>query len=287
MFRLFSSLAKITFRFIIRLIKRIIFVQKQKRVQARAYASYKAQQQMIEFLSIASHEFKTPLTSIKGNIQLIGRRLRNNVEIRNLSRQELLNRLAEAQELLEHTDQQLTRLTRFINILLESTRINNNTIDLFLEQCELNQVLDEILQNRKQLSTTRTIRVEHPDNKALPILADISRIKQVITHYLSNAHKFSPIDQPIDVLLREQEEYAYVSVKDYGPGIPVHEQEQIWERFYRVPGIKVLNGSEVGLGLGLHICRTFIEHHKGQVGVQSEPGKGSTFWFTLPLLSQS
>jgi signal transduction histidine kinase len=256
-------------------------------VQARASASYKAQQQMIEFLSIASHEFKTPLTSIKGNIQLIGRRLRNNVEIRSLSRQELLNRLAEAQELLEHTDQQLTRLTRFINILLESTRISNNTIDLFLEQCELNQVLDEVLQNRKQLSTTRTIRVEHPDNKALPILADISRVKQVIMHYLSNAHKFSPIDQPIDVLLREQEEYAYVSVKDYGPGIPTHEQEQIWERFYRVPGIKVLNGSEVGLGLGLHICRTFIERHKGQVGIQSEPGKGSTFWFTLPLFPQS
>jgi signal transduction histidine kinase len=151
----------------------------------------------------------------------------------------------------------------------------------------LNQLLDEVIQNRKQLSTNRTIRVENPDNKEIPILVDISRIKQVITHYLSNAHKFSPMDQPIDVLLREQEEYAYVSVKDYGQGIPAHEHKHIWERFYRVPGIKVLNGSEVGLGLGLHICRTFIERHKGQVGVQSEPGKGSTFWFTLPLLSRN
>lgn len=287
MFRFFCRLTQITFHLIIALIRRIIFAQKQRKVRARMIASYKMQQQMNEFLSIASHEFKTPLTSIKGNIQLVGRRLRDNVEMLSLPRQELLNRLMEAQELLEHTDQQLTRLTRFINILLESTRINNNTIDLFLEQCELNQVLDEVLQNRKQFSTTRTIRVEHPDNQALPILADISRIKQVITHYLSNAHKFSPGDQPIDVLLREQEEYAYISVKDYGQGIPAHEQEQIWERFYRVPGVKVLNGSEVGLGLGLHICRTFIERHKGQVGVQSEPGKGSTFWFTLPLFSQS
>jgi signal transduction histidine kinase len=275
------------FRFIIALLRRIILAQKQRRVRARMIASYKAQQQMNEFLSIASHEFKTPLTSIKGNIQLVGRRLRNNVEMLSLPRQELLNRLAEAQELLEHTDQQLTRLTRFINILLESTKISNNSIDLFLEQCELNQLLDEVVQNRKQLSTARTIRVERPGNKEIPILADISRIKQVITHYLSNAHKFSPVDQPIDVLLREQEEYAYVSVKDYGQGIPAHEHEHIWERFYRVPGIKVLNGSEVGLGLGLHICRTFIERHKGQVGVQSEPGKGSTFWFTLPLLSRN
>jgi signal transduction histidine kinase len=226
------------------------------------------------------------LTSIKGNIQLIGWKLKNSADRGSMSRHELLSKLTEAQELLEHTDQQIARLTRLINILLESTRISNNTMDLFLEQCELNRLIDEVLQRRNQFSATHTIHFERPGEKVVPILADISRIKQVITHYLSNAHKFSPLDQPIDVLLCEREQYAYVSVKDYGQGISLHEQEYIWRRFYRVPGIRVLNGSEVGLGLGLHICRTVVERHKGQVGVLSEPGKGSTFWFTLPLLPQ-
>jgi signal transduction histidine kinase len=76
-------------------------------------------------------------------------------------------------------------------------------------------------------------------------------------------------------------------VRDHGPGLAPEEQERIWERFYRVEGIEVQSGTGVGLGLGLHISRIIIELHHGQVGVQSVPGQGSTFWFTLPLMIQS
>jgi signal transduction histidine kinase len=76
---------------------------------------------------------------------------------------------------------------------------------------------------------------------------------------------------------------AIVWVRDQGPGLPAGEQALIWERFHRVPGVEVQSGSGVGLGLGLHISRTIIEAHQGQVGVQSTPGAGSTFWFMLPL----
>jgi len=79
---------------------------------------------------------------------------------------------------------------------------------------------------------------------------------------------------------------ARLSVHDVGPGIPLKEQNKIWERYYRVPTIDVQNGSEIGLGLGLHISRTIIEQHHGHIGVQSTPGSGSTFWFTLPLSAQ-
>jgi signal transduction histidine kinase len=79
---------------------------------------------------------------------------------------------------------------------------------------------------------------------------------------------------------------ARVWVRDEGPGLPPDEQEHIWERFHRAQGIEVQSGIGVGLGLGLHICRSIIEQHHGQVGVQSAPGQGSTFWFSLPLGAQ-
>ena len=75
-----------------------------------------------------------------------------------------------------------------------------------------------------------------------------------------------------------------VEVRDNGPGLPLAEQERIWERFYRVEGIETKTGSGVGLGLGLHICRMIIERQGGQVGVESSPGEGATFWFTLPMV---
>jgi signal transduction histidine kinase len=106
----------------------------------------------------------------------------------------------------------------------------------------------------------------------------------VLTNYLTNALKYSLEECPVDVMLEVVgSSIARVSVRDQGPGIPAEEQAHIWEIFHRVPGVEVLTGSGVGLGLGLYISRTIIERHGGQVGVESTVGLGSTFWFTLPL----
>jgi signal transduction histidine kinase len=117
-------------------------------------------------------------------------------------------------------------------------------------------------------------------------MADTQRIKQVIHHYLSNAHKFSKLEHPIEVHLQAEGRAARVFISDKGLGIPTHEQTHIWEQFYRVPSIEIQNGTEIGLGLGLHICHKIIEQHCGHVGVYSTQGKGSTFWFTLPLATK-
>jgi signal transduction histidine kinase len=114
--------------------------------------------------------------------------------------------------------------------------------------------------------------------------ADADRIGQVLTNYLSNARKYSPPDQPIYVSVGLQSTCARVAVRDAGPGIPKAEQAHIWELFHRAEGSApqgdVTSGS---LGLGLYLSKAIVEAHGGQVGVKSAEGKGSTFWFTLPV----
>lgn len=268
------------------LVGRELLRRKRMEAQVRHLARQEAQSRMNEFLSIASHDLKTPLTSIKGNIQLMTRRLRYNIGLGatgSVQSEELVQTLVEARDLLERTDSQLTRLTRIVNTLLESARSTACMVDLLLEVGELDEVLRETIQERKHIPEARTIHLSVPEGKSVLVLADMSRIKQVIVHYLSNAHKYSPLEQPIEVRLQENGRTASVFVRDKGPGVPVEEYEHIWDQFYRVPGIAVRNGTEVGLGLGLHISRKIIEQHRGQVGVYSTPDDGSTFWFTLPL----
>ena len=115
------------------------------------------------------------------------------------------------------------------------------------------------------------------------VSVDPFRLGQALTNYLTNALKYSATDRPVAVDLAVEGQEARVAVRDEVPGIPVREQERIWERFHRVKDIEVQSGIGVGLGLGLPICRAIIEHHQGQVGAQSTPGQGSTFWFSLPL----
>lgn len=254
------------------------------RRQTQALAQREAQQRMEEFLSIAGHELKTPLTSIKGNIQLVQRRIKSSTNQKSVPQDEVAHTLAEIRSLLEHTDEQIARLSRLVNSFLESSRTQTPPLDLFVELCELDQLIRETVNEQQHIPATRQIRLDVPEGKTVLVLVDTKRIKQVITHYLSNAHKFSPLESSIEVQLREQGEMAHVSVHDEGPGIPPKEQKRIWDRFYRSPNIKILNGSEVGLGLGLFLSRTIISQHQGRTGVQSIPGAGSTFWFTLPLL---
>ena len=252
--------------------------------QIKTLARQESQNRINEFVSIISHDLKTPLTSIKGNTQLMVRKLGHSLETNTIASEETKRSLVDMQRLLERTDQQITHLTHMINSLLESSRIYANTMDLLFELCELNALLSEVVQNTRYLPAERTVRLEIATEKTLLVMADINRIKQVILHYLKNAHNYSALDRPIQITLHEEAHTALVQVRDEGQGIPHREQERIWQRFYRVPGIETLNGSEVGLGLGLHICRTIVEQHHGQVGVKSSPGQGSTFWFTLPLL---
>ena len=252
-----------------------------------------ANRRMDEFLGIASHELKTPLTSIKGYIQLMARRLTNSIHqsitaksLTNTDSDEQTQFLEGLQDLLERTDHQVGRLNRMVNELLDVSRIQANKLDLILEPCDLATIVQEVIQDQRQINPARTILLELPSDRAVQLLADADRIREVISNYLTNALKYSAEDRPVEVSLQTQEQVALVSVSDEGPGLSPTQQEYIWERFYQVEGVELQSSSGTGLGLGLYICRKIIELHQGEVGVQSVPGKGSTFWFTLPMIKE-
>jgi signal transduction histidine kinase len=259
----------------------------QERAEARAneLSLREANRRMDEFLSIASHELRSPLTSIKGNIQLTQRRLKAVIGNRSASTLDDLDKLEMAYTLLERAEQQMRVLNRLVNDLIDISRIQAGKLDLQIQlrPSDLASIVKEVVQEQRKLHPERTIRLEISAQEPVPVTADDDRIGQVVTNYLTNALKYSTIERPVDVSLQLGSGMARVSVRDEGPGLSLEDQERIWERFYQAENIDVQTGSSVGLGLGLYISKTIIERHQGQVGVQSSPGVGSIFWFTLPL----
>jgi signal transduction histidine kinase len=180
-------------------------------------------------------------------------------------------------------ERQAERLNRLVNDLVDVSRIQSGKLELHPARADLTAIVRAAVEEQRQAAPVRALAVQVPADRCVPVTADADRIGQVVTNYLTNALKYSPEDRPIAVGLTVDGHQARVWVRDEGLGLPPEEQEAIWERFHRARGIEVQSGSGIGLGLGLHICRTIIERHHGQVGVESAPGQGSTFWFTLSL----
>jgi signal transduction histidine kinase len=142
------------------------------------------------------------------------------------------------------------------------------------------KLVQEAVQEQQQQVPGRTILLNSmPTVESVPIIADADRIRKVITTYLVDALTYSPDDQSVTVQLAVEDAVVRVSVRDEGPGISPHEQKKIWERFYHIKGREF----DLNVGLYLYLCQQFIERHQGEVGLESTPGEGSTFWFTLPI----
>lgn len=196
-------------------------------------------------------------------------------------------RLGRAHELLDRADQQLVRLNRLVVDLLDVTRIASDKLDLCLTTKDLGDIVREVVDTQRLAWPSRTITLDVAAESLPQLVLDADRVGQVVTNYLTNALKYSMEDKPVAVVVSSEQSggggVLKVSVRDEGPGLTPEALGHLWEPFHRVEGIRQLSGSGVGLGLGLHICKTFAERHGGSVGVESVPGSGSTFWFTLPL----
>jgi PAS domain S-box-containing protein len=239
-----------------------------------------------DFLTLASHELRTPLTTIKGNIQLTQRRLAL------LKRQGQFGRMRspveQAQYPLQSALQSVHLQERMLNDLIDDACLQANRFVLDLQRCDLLLLLSEAVAEQQQLAPERMIVLEGISaEKDVPIRADANRIKRVICTYLMNALNHSPTDRPVIVQVTRVNGDARLSVHDDGLGIPVDEQEHLWGRFYRAKWISVQHELDLSLGLGLYLCKAFIEKHHGSVGMQSHLGQGATFWFTLPIATSA
>jgi PAS domain S-box-containing protein len=227
-----------------------------------------------DFIKMASHELKTPITSIKGYVQLLLTALKENEqEEKKLSPLLLRSSLISAEK-------QLNRLTRLMSELLDLSRIESGQLDFNLEEFSINELLIDVIQDVLHTKPTQQINLYHDLN--CRVLADKDRIGQVVINVLTNAIKYSTGGDKIDVTIRRHETgQVAVSVRDYGIGIDQKFHEKIFERFYRAEGHE--EQTYPGFGIGLFIAKEIIQRHGGSIFVTSEKRKGSTFTFTLPV----
>lgn len=263
-------------------IERERLLHERTQAEANALAAQESTRLMDAFIGIAGHELRTPLTTIKGNIQLASRQMTRMLQEKSTLPAALTKQLTMVQDLLERAHRQVGVQNRLVKDLIEISRIHSDHLELRMELCDLVSIVQQGVEDQRLMNPTRTIglTVEVPQ---LLVQADVDRVGQVLHNYLSNAIKYSDGMDRVEVRLAQKETNGVVFVCDQGPGLTQDQQEHIWERFHRVEGVKVKSGSSVGLGLGLHISQTIIKQHGGCVGVESVVGKGSTFWFTLPI----
>ena len=217
-----------------------------------------------DFVSIAAHEIKTPLACLKIHTQLLERNISN-------------SNLEDLNEDVGEINVQVDRLHVLIDRLFDTSAIKNGSVNLLRDYWDLNQEVARAANNFKnQSSHTLVLNYSHP---TILVHADKDRIAQVVLNLIGNAIKYAPQSEVIEIDVIQTDTEAIVSVKDYGPGITEADCSKIFDRFYRAQG----ETKAIGLGLGLYICKDIIQAHDGRMDVESEPGVGSVFSFSLPL----
>jgi signal transduction histidine kinase len=219
-----------------------------------------------EFLDIAAHELRTPLTALTLMIGTMQQFRKHGIPIDPAT--------------LDKSAQQVDRLARLVSDLLNVSVLERGALVLRREKIDLTELISESLDNYRRLAPGRSFVFEKPE-KPLMLDADPVRLLQVLGNFLDNALKYTPETTPIMITATTtSNNKVRVSVTDKGKGIDKESLPQLFTRFYRTGSDETLK--QPGLGLGLYICRRIIELHGGHIGVSSEVGQGSTFYFEIP-----
>jgi len=215
---------------------------------------------------MVSHELKTPLTSLTAIVQLANSKLVNSED------SFLVNAMRKA-------NQQVKKMSTMINGFLNISRLESGKIHIDKQDFDMEVLIADVIDDANLTTGTHLIRFE----KCQPTLvnADRDKISSVISNYISNAIKYSPKEKPVIVDCYVKGGQVIVSVKDEGMGINAEDLAKIFDRYYRVETNRTRHIS--GFGIGLYLSAEIIERHKGKVWAESETGKGSTFYFSLPL----
>jgi PAS domain S-box-containing protein len=216
-----------------------------------------------EFIGLASHELKTPLTSITGYLQILSR----------------INTDEKTGRFVSKTLHQVKRLNMLVSDLLDVSKIEAGKLQLLSEKFDARAVLNDAIELVQQSYNTHQI-ILNTDVTHIIVKGDPNRIEQVIINLLTNAIKYSPMANKVEVTLSHTGHELTIGVKDYGIGIAPEKFTQLFSRFYRV---EELNPNISGLGIGLYISHEIVTRHNGKLWIESELEKGSTFWFSVPL----
>lgn len=245
----------------------LAIVMTRQKLRERVAELERLERQMLlqeDFVSTISHELRTPLGFIKGYTTSL---LRPDTEWDR----------ATQQEFLEIIDEETDRLAELIEKILESARLQSDTLPLNFQPVRLDVLLRDA--TVRAMTHDRKMKVTMDVPALPPVLGDSVRLAQVFENFFSNARKYAAGSE-IEISARQENGWVVVSFRDYGPGIPPEHLPFIFERFYRIPGKDGIKGT----GLGLYIAREIIDAHHGTIAVESEPGKGATFIVRLPVM---
>jgi PAS domain S-box-containing protein len=223
-----------------------------------------------EFVSVVSHELRTPLTSIRGALGLLAAGRLDDAPER---RQRMLDLAA------SNTD----RLIRLINDILDIERINSGGVTFEREPIDVATLVDAVVEPFRITGEKAGVTIT-TDVEPVQVWADPDRLTQTLTNLVDNAIKFSPRDSTVEISVRRDGRFGLFEVRDHGRGIPVEMLDAVFDRFQQVDNSDAREKG--GSGLGLAISRSIVEQHGGRIWVQSTPGDGSAFRFTIPLLTE-
>jgi signal transduction histidine kinase len=224
----------------------------------------KAAEHRKSITEMLAHDLRAPLTSIKITLSL-------------LLRPEVRESVQTHDEYVTGINRSVTRLIGLIEDLLTIDKLESGKLDLALEYMDLQNVVQEAIETLQSQIVLKKIVCKN-DVRSLDVVADRTRIVQVVTNLLSNAIKHSPAGSTITIYIETEGKFVKVFVKDEGPGIPKSKQESIFEKYFQADRADQAEG----FGLGLAICKMIVTRHGGKIGVSSVPGQGATFWFSLP-----
>jgi signal transduction histidine kinase/chemotaxis response regulator CheB len=237
-----------------------------RELEIRSREIERASQFKDEFLSTMSHELRTPLNAVLGFSELLV--------------QERYGPLNDKQSsYVKNIHSAGQHLLRLINDILDLSKIEAGRLDLAPEDVPLGLLAGDVLSSLKPLADKKSITLSCASAPGLTVRADATRLQQILTNLVGNAIKFTPDGGQVAVSATEQDSFVRTEVSDNGPGIPPDDQKRIFESFYRGGQTRHREGA----GLGLAIAKRLVEAHKGEFGLESEVGKGSRFFFTLPI----
>lgn len=243
---------------------------RQQELQRHASELEQANQTKDQFLSIASHELKTPITVIRAQVQFNLRRL--------AKQQELPPEVAPLREMLEQVDRQTQHLQGLVNDFLDLSILREGRMPFRPAPCDLTAKCREVIEKQQTISS-RSMILQAPSTPII-LKADCERIGQVIINLVTNAIKYSPETSTVLISIRQSNTGATLQVHNDGQPIPLQQQKRIFEPYYRTPNAR--SSQEKGWGLGLAICKEIVERHQGRIWVESSSERGTNFFVWLP-----